>query len=93
MLDILQFTKWIKKELNMTCYPLMFPATAPKECSVVTLTDIMGSKGDVKNFECAPARRASGLQCNSDNGPSGASLLRKLRLSGIQFLCGLLFGY
>lgn len=52
MLDILEFTKWLKTELGIKAFPLVFPATAPNECCVVTLTDILGRKGDVKNLDC-----------------------------------------
>lgn len=58
MFDIMEFIKWFKAELKLTAYPLLFPPTAPSECCVVTFTDIMGSKGDVKNLECTVYCRA-----------------------------------
>ena len=58
MFDIMKFIQWFKEELGIICYPLMFPATAPKECSIITFTDVLGSKGDVKNLECSVYCRA-----------------------------------
>lgn len=58
MFDIMEFVQWLKGELFMKFYPLVFPATAPNECNIVTFTDILGSKGDVKNLECTVYCRA-----------------------------------
>lgn len=58
MFDIMKFIQWFKTELDLVCYPLVFPATAPNECCVITFTDILGSKGDVKNYECTVYCRA-----------------------------------
>ena len=58
MFDIMEFIRWFKSELSMTVYPLVFPVTAPDECSIVTFTDILGSKGDVKHLECTVYCRA-----------------------------------
>lgn len=58
MFDVIEFTRWMKREFMIPIYPLVFPATAPKECGIVTFTDIMGSKGDVKNLECSFYYRA-----------------------------------
>lgn len=58
MFDIMKFIQWFKQELGLTVYPLLFPAVAPNECSVITFTDILGSKGDVKNLECTVYCRA-----------------------------------
>lgn len=58
MFDIMNFVQLLKTELGLVCYPLVFPPTAPNECSIITFTDILGSKGDVKNLECTVYCRA-----------------------------------
>lgn len=59
MFDIMEFIKLLRNELNITIYPMSFPASSPKECCVVTFSDIIGSKGDVKNLEATFFCRAA----------------------------------
>ena len=67
MFDIMEFIKLLRKELDMTLYPMIFPASAPVECSVVTFSDILGSKLDVKNMEASFYCRADKVETALNN--------------------------
>ncbi len=71
MLDILEFTKWLGKELSLTAYPLIFPVGSANECCVVNLTDILGRKADVKQLDCT-------VYCRSKRPDTGIETANKI---------------